>query len=68
MADSKKSLRAIFDEASEMAPGEERQVWLDQACGGDAALRANVEELLRSQETAGGFLADPKRDGSAATS
>ena len=66
MAESKKSLRAIFDEASEMSPGEERQAWLDQACGGDAALRANVEELLQSQETAGGFLADPKRDAPAA--
>jgi serine/threonine protein kinase len=30
-------------------------------------LRANVEELLLSEETAGGFLADPKRDASTAS-
>ena len=30
-------------------------------------MRANVEELLRSQETAGGFSADPKRDAPAVT-
>jgi eukaryotic-like serine/threonine-protein kinase len=67
MADAKKSLRAIFDEASELAPGQERQAWLDQACGTDAALRANVEELLQSQETAGGFLGDPKREAAPAS-
>src|SRR6266581_2607679 len=66
MAEARPSLRAIFDEASEMSPGEQRQAWLDHACSGDAALRANVEELLQSHETAGGFLADPKRDASAA--
>jgi serine/threonine protein kinase len=66
MADSQRTLRAIFDEASEMPPGEQRRAWLDQACGGDAALRANVEGLLRSQEEAGGFLADLKHDASVA--
>src|SRR5437016_2948790 len=62
MAESRKSLRAIFDEASEMPAGDQRRAYLDEACRGDAALRANIEELLRAQETAGGFLADPKRD------
>jgi hypothetical protein len=62
MAGPKKTLRAIFDEASEIEAGERRQAYLDQVCDGDAALRANVEELLRSEELAGGFLADPKRD------
>src|SRR5436189_5559838 len=66
MGEARKSLRAIFDEVSEREPGEKREGFLKQACGDDAALRANVEELLRAQETAGGFLADPKRDASAA--
>ncbi len=61
MAEARQSLRAIFDEVSEMAPGEQRQAYLDQACGGDTALRANIEELLRTKESAGGFLADPER-------
>ena len=61
MAELHKSLRAIFDEASELSDEESRRAFLDQACGNDAALRAQVEELLRSQEMAGGFLADPKR-------
>src|SRR5262245_26906308 len=58
----KKSLRAIFDEASEIETGEQRRTYLDEACQGDAVLRANVEELLRAHETAGGFLANPKRE------
>ena len=62
MADLRNSLRVIFDEASEIPSGEPRRAFLDQACGSDAALRSEVEELLRSAEEAGGFLADPKRD------
>ena len=66
MTDARKSLRAIFDEASERS-GEQRRAYLDQACGDNATLRAEVEDLLRSGEAAGGFLADPKRDATAAT-
>ena len=62
MSDSRKSLRAIFDEASEIQPGDQRRAYLDEACADDPVLRANIEELLRAQETAGGFLAEPKRD------
>ena len=65
MADALKSLRSIFDEASDLPPGDGRRAYLDQACRGDATLRGNVEELLRSDEAAGGFLADPRRDASA---
>jgi DNA topoisomerase IB len=60
MAEDRPSLRAIFDKASEM-PAEELQAYLDKACGGDAVLRAKVEELLRSEATAGDFLADSER-------
>ncbi|HUD46077.1 MAG TPA: serine/threonine-protein kinase [Candidatus Baltobacteraceae bacterium] len=62
MADTPLSLRAIFDVASEIASGAGRQAYLDQACRDDASLRANVEELLRVEESAGGFLADRKHE------
>jgi len=62
MADTPLSLRAIFNVASEIAPGAGRQAYLDQACRGDAALLANVEELLQAEESAGGFLADRKHE------
>src|SRR5262245_21338384 len=66
MAEAQKSLRAIFDEASEMAPGEERNAYLAQVCDGDAELRVEVEDLLRSHETAHSFLEDRKREGALA--
>src|SRR5215831_10093549 len=62
MARLGKSLRALFDEASEIDDAQARRAFVDQACGGDAVLRANLEELLRSGDSAGGFLADPKRE------
>ncbi len=58
-----KTLRALFNEASEIEDKQARQVFLDEACAGDAALRAELEELLRSGDSVGGFLADPKREG-----
>jgi WD40 repeat protein/serine/threonine protein kinase len=61
MAKHETSLRALFDEASEIEAGQARAAFLDEACAGDAALRADLEELLHSGEAAGGFLADPKR-------
>jgi serine/threonine protein kinase/tetratricopeptide (TPR) repeat protein len=59
MPEQRLSVREIFDEAWELPPGE-RQSYLDRACGSDAALRAKIEELLRSDAAAGDFLADPK--------
>ena len=40
-------------------PAEERAGLLDRACGGDAALRVEVESLLHSLGVAGRFLAAP---------
>src|SRR6266567_966549 len=60
------SIRAIFDEASEIADAEQRRAFVARACDENEALRREVEELLAAHETAGGFLADPKRDESAA--
>ena len=38
-------VKQILDGALEIAPGE-RVAFLDQACAGDATLRAEVESLL----------------------
>src|SRR5262245_4654931 len=40
-------------------PLAERAAFLEQACTGDAALRARVEVLLRAHENPGSFLGAP---------
>jgi non-specific serine/threonine protein kinase/serine/threonine-protein kinase len=50
-------ISAVLDEAMELPPPE-RDAYLDRACSGDAALRADVEALLRADERAGEFLED----------
>jgi len=45
----------IFEEAFDLPP-EERVRLLESACGDDAALRAEVEELLAAHDIAGGIL------------
>jgi serine/threonine protein kinase/Flp pilus assembly protein TadD len=40
-------------------PSEERGPFLDRTCGGDPALRAEVEDLLRADSEAGKFLGAP---------
>src|SRR5438067_10701915 len=52
-------LMAIFGEALECAAPADREAYLGRACGGDAALRARVEALVRAHEQAGGFLQGP---------
>ena len=49
----------IFDVASEKADPAERAAYLDEVCGEDRQLRAEVEELLKAHEEAGGFLEAP---------
>ena len=49
---------AVFSAARRL-PAAERAAYLDGACGGDAALRQRVEELLNASEEAGEFLQDP---------
>lgn len=44
------SARDVFLKASEIARGEERDRFLDQACGGDDALRQKVLALLAADE------------------
>jgi hypothetical protein len=45
----------LFDAASRL-PREERAEFLRSACGGDERMLGEVESLLRSLESAGGFL------------
>jgi serine/threonine protein kinase/tetratricopeptide (TPR) repeat protein len=49
----------LFLKALELRSGGERHEYLDGACSGDAALRAEVEALLEASARAGGFLESP---------
>jgi hypothetical protein len=51
--------RQIFNTAAEIADPAERGAYLEQACEGDARLRAEMEDLLRHDAEAGGFLEQP---------
>jgi non-specific serine/threonine protein kinase/serine/threonine-protein kinase len=48
----------LFRSALERAP-EKRGAFLDEACGGDAALRQEIESLLDAHGEAAGFLSRP---------
>src|SRR5690242_12077988 len=48
-------------------PQSERQAFLDNACGGDAELRRQVELLVSREEQAGSFLEQPAIDDATAT-
>jgi hypothetical protein len=49
-------LKTIFTEALERPDGPERAAYLDEACRGDAELRAQVEGLLSDHERIGHLL------------
>src|ERR1041385_2213800 len=58
MTESSEREVAVFSTARRLsAPA--RAAFLDEACGGNWALRQRVEELLSASEQAGDFLADP---------
>jgi tetratricopeptide (TPR) repeat protein len=59
MAAPEPRLRELFSKAAECQTAEEQAAFLDQACRGDAELRAQLEELLRAQREAGSFLQEP---------
>jgi len=48
----------LFTHAAELPP-EQRAAYLDQACAGDAALRARLDRLLGLHDAPGSFLAAP---------
>src|SRR5215510_3934544 len=51
-------VKRIFHDAGERAP-EERAVFLDAACHGDAELRLEIESLLAVHDRAGDFMQQP---------
>jgi serine/threonine protein kinase/tetratricopeptide (TPR) repeat protein len=51
--------KSIFGKAQEFAAPALRAAYVEEACGGDAALRAEVERLLAAADEAGGFMAKP---------
>jgi formylglycine-generating enzyme required for sulfatase activity/serine/threonine protein kinase len=51
--------RDIFLALLDLPDPAARAAFLDRACGGDGALRARVEALLRSHDEAGSFLGSP---------
>ena len=59
MAEPKPNLDSLFISALEIESAAERVAFLDRACAGDAALRAEVDRLLASNNQAGSFLAKP---------
>jgi serine/threonine protein kinase/Tfp pilus assembly protein PilF len=56
MNDVQADAKKIFLGALDCASPEDLSSYLGQACAGDAALRARVEELLRARREAGSFL------------
>jgi len=59
--------REIFFEALEMGTPESRAAYLHAACGGDAALRRKVEELLKEHFSNDSLLAGPALEGERAS-
>jgi serine/threonine protein kinase/tetratricopeptide (TPR) repeat protein len=60
--------KSIFGQALALDAAEARAAYLEKACGGDAALRAEVESLLAALEGAGDFLKQPAAPGGTADS
>ncbi len=54
-------VKSIFGKALECRSPEARAAYLAEACGGDAALRAEVEGLLQALDGAAGFMSRPAR-------
>src|SRR5262249_51041432 len=60
MAELQQSERSIFLEAVEKGSASERNAFLDDACGANAALRAEVEALLQAHERPQPILDSPQ--------
>ena len=59
---SSSQVESIFFAGLEKKAGAERSAYLEQACGGDSALRLRVEQLLEAHPQAQDFLAEPAVD------
>jgi len=55
-------IERIFGAASAL-PADERSLYLDEVCAGDASLRLEIESLLASRDAAGSFLESPAVSG-----
>jgi WD40 repeat protein/serine/threonine protein kinase len=62
MSDASAMLKEVFSRALDCPSAAERDRYLAEACAGNAALRAEVETLLRAHAQAGEFLEEPARD------
>jgi WD40 repeat protein/serine/threonine protein kinase len=51
--------KSIFLDAAEIDSPEERRAFVEAQCAGDESLRGDVVELLRHQQSLGGFLESP---------
>ena len=54
-----RDIETIFNSAVARPTAEERQAYLDGACGDDAQLRGRIDALLEAHSSAGGFLEKP---------
>jgi hypothetical protein len=59
MNEKQKDINLVFLEAVEKPTPKERAAYLDEICRDNAALRADLESLLRAHEKSGGFLEAP---------
>src|SRR6266542_425678 len=59
--ESHRKICDLYHSASEHATAE-RTAFLDEACGGDEALRREVESLLAARDRAGDYFATPAMD------
>jgi serine/threonine protein kinase/tetratricopeptide (TPR) repeat protein len=59
MAGIEPKLRDLFSRALQCQTPEEQAAYLEQACQGDAELRARLDELLQAHREIGSFLQEP---------
>jgi serine/threonine protein kinase len=59
MTSATRDVKSIFGHALEIETVADRAAYLDEVCGADAALRAEVEGLLHALDQAGGFMHRP---------
>jgi serine/threonine protein kinase len=60
MGVSMADIKSIFGHAMALSSPQERAAYLQQACGGDLVLRAEIESLLQAEQDAGSFLGERK--------
>ena len=52
-------VKSVFGKALDLEAPADRAAYLEQACGGDTALRGEVEGLLAALDRAGRFMSHP---------